>query len=210
MVASFSPDGKILASSAGRGIVFLWDARTGRAHRRLRTGSWGICALAFSPNGKMLATAGDAGSLWEVRTGRQLFRGKDSEHENYCALAFSPDGNYLASASAGHNVSQGKRQWQQESVVRLWDVPTGRKLRRFRGHQDTIKGVVFSPGGSTLASASLDRTVRLWDVRSGKEVRRLGGDKRPKTRVCFAPDGKSLASIPFTLGASHSDLIPCV
>lgn len=76
------------------------------------------------------------------------------------SIAFSPDGRWLASGS-------------DDNTVRLWDVDSGKEIRRFEGHSNDVNSVSFSPDGKWLASGSDDDTVRLWDVVLGKEIRRF-------------------------------------
>jgi WD40 repeat protein len=79
---------------------------------------------------------------------RRCFRG----HSDYVyRVAFSPDGKKALSASA-------------DQTVRLWEVKTGKELRRLKGHTDLVYGVAFSPDGTQALSGSSDKTVRLWDV----------------------------------------------
>ncbi|HJZ55344.1 MAG TPA: WD40 repeat domain-containing protein [Gemmataceae bacterium] len=118
-------DAVITAAGEGR-TVYLWDAATGNLLRTIETDTWGRKALAFSTDGTVLATAGDAVSLWQVATGEQLAHLKDQESESYCALSFSPDGKMLAVGTGGHVVGSVP----VPSSVLLLEVPTGRKLRR--------------------------------------------------------------------------------
>jgi WD40 repeat protein len=197
-VVAVSTDGKLLASSTGYDGISLWDAASGQELRHIPpapcpVSSKSIAALAFSPDGRRLASCGTVISLWDVASGQELFQFRDSEYESYHAVAFLSDGKTLATSSGGHHVSSPTRKWTQESVVCLWDAATGKMVRRFQGLTDMIEGLAVSSDGKTIASASRDRTLRLWNAATGEELRSLGKSDRPLTRVAFAPDGHTLA-----------------
>jgi WD40 repeat protein len=121
---------------------------------RFRTGD-GILSLAYSPDGKYLASGGrnDVVRLWDATTG-QLMR-TFKEHWVW-AVAFSPDGKYLATGGA-------------TKVVRLWDVNSGKELHQGRGHKATIKSLAFTPDSGGVISGSDDHSVRLWSVLNGTQ-----------------------------------------
>ena len=96
-------------------------------------------------------------------------------------VAFAPDGKTLAAGS-------------QDKTVRLWDVGTGKEVRRLVGHGDWVSTVAFSPDGKLLVSGGRDWTVRLWDPATGQELRQLDGPRAGVLSVAFAPDGRTLAA----------------
>jgi hypothetical protein len=112
-----------------------------------------IQALAFSPDGRWLLSAGQDGllRLWDVETGelRKELRGHTDE---VFAAAFHPDGMRIASGG-------------RDRAVRIWDVANGEELVRLPGHTSYIFALSFRPDGATLASGSGDYTVRLWETR---------------------------------------------
>jgi WD40 repeat protein len=141
-----------------------------------------VYAVAFSPDGRTLATGSDDGAvqLWEVETGRKIraLRG----HSNWVSsVAFSPDGHTLATGSADRS-------------VRLWEAATGHEIAVLRGHTDRVLSAAFSPDGRTLATGSEDQTARLWEVATGREIRALRGHESWVSSVAFSPDGHSLAT----------------
>lgn len=136
----------------------------------------------FSPDGSILATGSDDGTikLWNSSSGN-LIR-TISGHSSYIlSIAFSPDGRTLASGGA-------------DNQVKIWDVQSGAELRSLVKHSDIVYSVAFSPDGQLLASASDDRSISLWDTRTWQEQRSLLGHSRGVVRVTFSPDGKALAS----------------
>ncbi len=140
--------------------------------------------MAFSPDGRTLATGSDRGiQLWDVDTWTQRVAASTAEGTwGILTVAFSPDGRTLA---AGSYVG---------FTVQLWDVATLAKTATFQGHRENVKSVAFSPDGRTVASASDDHTVRLWDVATGSNTATLDEHESWVWSVAFSPDGRVLAS----------------
>jgi WD40 repeat protein len=161
---AFSPDGKLLAAAGSEEFsnhftptqyskceVKLWDVAAGTERASLKGHTATVNCLAFSPNGKLLASAGGGTiRLWDVASGKE----RASFNAGAVCLAFSPDGAVLA--AGGGSAHSG--------VVQLWDVPAGRELATFTGHPYVARSVTFTEGGKTLVSADGDRTVKRWNV----------------------------------------------
>ena len=142
--AAFSPNGRTLASAGGSDII-LWDAATGRERGRLAGKARGVLSLAYSRDGRFLASGGtdNAISIWDVATRKELrtFKGND---------------RVLASASNGSYVNADNK---DRCTIRLWDVVVDKELRRLEGHRGGIYGLSFSSDGGYLVSSSTDTTL---------------------------------------------------
>jgi RNA polymerase sigma factor (sigma-70 family) len=190
---------KILATGGQGGAVCLWDTATGRLRHRLAGQRTWAAALAFSPDGIVLATGGGGlrgdgtpllwdntdGTvrLWDTTTGRELPQSRGPRAE-VVSVTLTRDARLVAAGG-------------KDGTVRVWDVSPGRvgKPRHvLAAHRGTVHAVAFAPDGKWLASAGADGAVRLWDVVSGKEVRSLRQRGAVVRTVAFAPDGRLLAS----------------
>jgi RNA polymerase sigma factor (sigma-70 family) len=175
---AYSPDGKtIVTAGVGRALV-LWNAATGKELRAFG-GNAQPRDVAFSPDGKMIATSRGAGQLWDAATGKML-RELKSRQTWINALAFAPDSKTLATAEG-------------DGAVRLWDPISGVEKRSIDCSQGEVEAVAYSPDGATLASGSNDGVIRLWDPAIGKERRRFAAAKKKICSLFFSPDGRQLA-----------------
>ena len=179
--ATFSPDGKLLATSTDNEI-WLWSVANIKQILSCNGHTAWIQSLAFSPDGQILASGSNDQTirLWNVHTGQCLktLRGHTSWIQS---LAFSPNGQILASGS-------------NDQTVKLWNVSTGECLQTFLGHSNRVFFTTFSPNGQTLVTGSEDQTVRVWDVNTGSCLRVLEIPINWVLSIALSPDGQTLAT----------------
>jgi WD40 repeat protein len=191
-VVSFSPDGQTLAVVGRRherGSVRVYDTKTWEVRRELDGHEAGtIWTLAFSPDGKQMATGGADGKarVWDTQTVSELkvFDGRGS---NIRALAISPDGKLLA---AGNPLGD------RGPHLQAWDLSTGSE--RFSLETGLSECVAFSPDGRLLAVASESSAavpvVKLWEPATNRLHATLVGHTEVIYQLAFSPDGRTLAT----------------
>jgi WD40 repeat protein len=192
---AFSPDGKTLATGGYDHAIRLWNLSaphptvpvanySGQIGSPLAGHTGPVNSVAFSPDGKTLASGSDDGTvrLWDMATsyqvGAPLLGYADPDGGS---VVFSPDGKTLATGGS-------------DGTVRLWDAATRRQIGApFTGGSDNISSVAFSPDGKTLASGGIRGVVRLWDAATRRQIGTPFAET-PVNSVAFSPDGKTLAT----------------
>jgi WD40 repeat protein len=194
----YSPDGRRLATGESDGRVTVRDAGTGQELFSIPAHELGPPWLAFSPDGRRLASAGPVArgrtaaacriKVWDADNGR-LVREWPEQPYPLLAFGFSSDGRHLA----GVRPSYGGGQAGVE--LRLWDPGTGEEKRRitFQTPGRVVAGLAFSPDGRRVALAT-GKGVKVWDPDTGEPVFDLGGPGFSALGVGFSPDGLWLAA----------------
>jgi WD40 repeat protein len=175
----FSVDGRLLATSTNN-VILLWETRTATLRASLTNHTVLAHPLAFSRDGRILAS-GDANGglkLWDTETGKAL--GSESAHQLITEHAdFSPDGKLLVTCSYDH-------------TLKLWEVSPLQEVGVLRGHLGEVFNVRFAPDGESIASASADGTVKVWKPESRIRERHFQ-ELPPDLRLwSLAPDGQWL------------------
>jgi WD40 repeat protein len=181
---ALSSDNQYVASANDDDVLQIMFKATGRTVAWLKgeKNQGRTRALAFSPNGRELAAAGDDYQLrlwdWEATT----FRAFAVEHDDRIfSIAYSPDGSLVAGAG-------------QDGLAVIWRVADGTVVHRFKYENTRLWAVVFDPSGDYVAIGGDEHTVDIWSVLTGERVDRLAGHSRRVWSVVYSPDGKLIAS----------------
>jgi WD40 repeat protein len=178
----FSPDGTNLATGGVPGVVKIWDVGTGQELFSAMGHSSGVRRLAFSPDGQLLAIAGESpdalATVWDVVNGNKIstFSGHENRAYGIADIVVSPDGRRVATVSG-------------DGSAKIWDPRTGEESLVLIDASD-VNGVDFSPDGRYLATVSSDGTATKWDAATGEEIVVYHGPGGPLEYVKITPDGK--------------------
>ena len=190
--ASFSPDGKWLATGDNSNLITIWDTSTGEKvsafYGYLSVPSddglnydpnsywtsfvWGLVALKndvqISPDGKygFRAKVGFEARKWELATGK-VIQSYFGHTKGVITFKLSADGKYLLTGSA-------------DRTAKLWDVATGKEIRTFSGHRSFVYHVDFSHDGSKILTSSAGGTIKIWDRLKGVLLKTIVLSKDPK------------------------------
>ena len=192
---TFSPDGKILASGSWDNTIKLWD-KDGKllktfqhSYPKNKRESYmnsdevrifqGVLDIVFSPDGKMLASASEDGTIKIWQLNGKLISTISGHNNKIRSISFSPDSQMIASASSDNTIKVWKKNGELVSIL--------------TGHTGAVNKVKFSPDGQMIISASNDGTIRYWSL-SSNSIFTLGADNAKINSVSFSPNGKIIAS----------------
>jgi WD40 repeat protein len=173
------------------GEVKFFDLTTGKRTTTLRGHTDAVLSLAYSFDGKQMASGSIDGTviLWDPESGKARRTLEAYENEIF-DLSFSPDGFYLATAS-------------RDPVVKIWETNSGRQILALKSEQQRILSLSYSPNGKLLASAG-NRYVQngpgwlgeasIWDAKTGNSLAKIGDSTTGIYSLAFSPDGKHLAT----------------
>ncbi len=185
---------------------YYWQRQTHRALLTLRGHRGWISSVAFSPDGRRIATGSydETAKVWDAASGKEMLTlhghsdrvrrvsfsldmygypvtGLAQDSNLVHSVAFSPDGQRVVTGS-------------QDGRVKVWDAASGKKLLTLTGHSNAVNCAAFSSEGRRIVTGSADQTARVWDAASGKELLILKGHTNGIRSVAFSPDGRRIAT----------------
>ena len=165
----FAPQRNALCAAGADSILRMFSPDTGKIVREIPTGQIEINGIAFSPDGKEFATAGDDGTImiWDQISSQERLRFK-AQPEKAFQIVYSREGSQIISCG-------------NDPVIRIFDTATGELAYTLEGHQRTVESLLLSDDGTTLVSTSDDHTVRIWSLVDREERMSFGssGDVSP-------------------------------
>lgn len=174
---AISPDGKMLASGSFQ-EVRIWDTLTGAELKKLEGFADRVVALTFSPDNKLIATAGGAATedgevkIFDVTTGKQTLEVKGAHSDTAFGVSFSPDGKMLASCGA-------------DKFVKIFEMPSGKFIKSFEGHTHHVMDVGWKNDGKFLVSCGADNAIKVWDFEKGEQSKTIAGHTKQISRLQF-------------------------
>jgi len=174
---AFAPDGRTLASGSFREVK-LWDPETGEERQKLTGFADRVVALAYSADGKYLATGGGAPTVdgevivFDATNGEPVLKLPSAHSDTVFGVAFSPDGSKLATGGA-------------DKFVKVLEVPSGQLLKTFEGHTHHVLDVGWKADGKLIASAGADEVIKIWEYEKGEQTRTIKGHGKQVTRLAF-------------------------
>ena len=181
--ASYSPDGKWIATGSWDHSVKIWEVSTRKVIHKLEgEHTAAVNSVAFSKDGTQLLTASDDGTaiLWRIET-EDVIRKFVGHGDAVLSATFSPDGLTVATAS-------------NDKTARIWRSSDGTVVRAFTGHQWGVTCVAFTPNGENLMTGSDDNTGRFYNVLTGEMLMELVGHTASVTSVVSSPDGTRIVT----------------
>jgi len=178
----------LLAAGDSGGTVTVWNLRTRMPLSHCRGMARKVNALAFHPDGTLLATGGrDDVQLWDVSTGKSILRIRTDRGMDYVTqMAFTPDGESLGIASLGVFYP---------ASVTIWKIQVRRGLQTLRGFTGQVERIVVSPDGRRVAALAQNWEVGIWDLATGHLLRLVDvppGSYADNAALIFSRDGQSI------------------
>jgi WD40 repeat protein len=181
--AAFSPDGRLAVVGPGLTITVLHPTTGEVSFRIPKPHEWRLQGLAFSPDGRYLATcsADCTVAVWDARNGQRAMPPFGHTTGRILFVAFSPNSRRLVFCGTNQKAT-------------VYDLDARKEIVSFDKHTDQVNCVAFSPDGSRIASASNDGSIKVWTADTGEEIASFRGHSRWVNCVTFSPDGKQLVS----------------
>jgi hypothetical protein len=173
---AISPDGTRAVTGGADHGLWVWDLVNRRELRCLAGHRDRICCVTFSPDGRRILSSGldQTVRLWDFDAGLEL---KCFDRQTNRSATFAPDGKTALCGA----LYDGK--------LRVFDVTSGKELKRLPGHSDWVVCVAFAADGKVALSGGLDKSIKLWDMLTGRLLRTFQLKNVVLSSVAFSPDG---------------------